>query len=85
MMQPMRRAGSGGLVLSEGSTLITADKSTISVWKQVKERFKVLQVEAGKWVNMQDVLLAAISELKEGVSKDMEALGQLQPQTDVDR
>lgn len=68
-----------------GNNLISFDKSILSAWKQMKERLKVLEVEALKWVNMQDSLLGSISSLKEGVMSDMDALSQLQPQTDTDR
>lgn len=61
------------------------DKSTISVWKQLKDRLRVLDVEANKWMHMQDTLIGAISNLKDGVSEDIERLGQMQPQTDSDR
>ena len=83
--QPMRRADSGGLTADQGSTLMTVDKSSISMWKQMRERFKVLETEATKWMRMQENLLATISDLKEGITNDMEALSQRQPETDADR
>lgn len=84
-VKPVRRTESGIPLGDSSSVWISADKSTISLWKQMKERFKVLETEAKKWINMQDALLVAISALKEGVSADMESLNQMQPQTDVDR
>lgn len=64
---------------------MAVDKSSISMWKQMRERFKVLETEATKWMRMQENLLAMISDLKEGISNDMDYLNQRQPETDADR
>lgn len=63
----------------------SADKSTISVWKQLKEKFRVLESEAQKWIKMQDNLKAVICCMKANVSSDMEKLNEVQPETGSDR
>ncbi len=56
---------------------VPVDKISYSAWKQLRERFSVLQSEAVKWMQMQDNVVVAIGSLKSVVSEDITYLSQL--------
>lgn len=82
MIQPIRRTDSNAM---NSDVSATVDMSVISVWKQLKERFKVFAVEVSRWMTMQDAVLAAICDLKNSIMSEMETLNSIQPESNSDR
>jgi hypothetical protein len=56
------------------SSCISIDKSLLSSWRQLRERFRVLQREVTRWMEMQDAVLEAVVRIRQAIGADIDSI-----------
>ena len=53
---------------------MSIDKGAHSAWKQLRERFRALQREVSRWIEMQDAVLQAVGRIRRVIGADIDTI-----------